>query len=233
MSLAVVGLVLAAALVWPGRASRVGLRGADAVGDRGPAALGWWRRVRAGRAPVEDLESLATVADLLAMALRSGATPVSAVDVVAREAPRPWREVLEEVGVQLARGGAAGAVWQLHAHDHPHLAPVAGAWSLSEDLGVALAPSMATSARVLRARVQARRRLDASTAGARATMHLLTLLPLAGLLAGFAFGLTPWGVYGHSPLTMLSVVVGLALTAAGWLVCRWVLGRAVAPREET
>ena len=69
---------------------------------------------------------------------------------------------------------------------------MAGAWSLSEDLGVALAPSMATSAKVLRARVQARRRLDASTAGARATMHLLTLLPLAGLLAGFAFGLTPW-----------------------------------------
>lgn len=176
-----------------------------------------------------DLEALARVADLLAMTLRSGATPVTAVAVVAGEATQPWSGVLDEVHEQLVAGAPAGEVWQRHARERPEVGALAGAWALSEDLGVALAPSMTTSAQVLRAQVQARRRLEASTSGARATMRMLTLLPIAGLLAGFAFGLTPWEVYGHSPVTMVSAVIGLGLTAVGWIICRWVLARAVAP----
>lgn len=225
MSPVVIALVLATVLLWPGSAAS--LPGRTVVGLV-PFAPGRWRR-RARRARSGDLESLAGVADLLAMALRSGATPVGAVQVVARQAPRPWTEVLEDVREQLATGGAAGAVWQHHAQRRPELGSLAGAWSLSEDLGVALAPSMATSAQVLRAQVQARRRLDAATAGARATMRMLTLLPLVGALAGLAFGLTPWQVYGHSAVTVASAVVGLLLTAAGWVTCRWVLARAAAP----
>ena len=62
--------------------------------------------------------------------------------------------------------------------------------------------------------------------------RLVLVAALVGLLAGLAFGLTPWEVYGHSALTVISAVVGLGLTAAGWLVCRWLLARAVAPRDE-
>lgn len=220
MSLLAVALVLAAVLCWPGRGATSGV-------PRAHPALGRWRR-RAS--PLEDLESLARVADLLAMTLRSGATPVTAVAVVTEQASSPWAGVLGEVHGQLAAGAPAGEVWQRHARERPELSALAGAWALSEDLGVALAPSMATSAQVLRAQVQAQRRLDASTSGARATMRMLTLLPLAGLLAGFAFGLTPWEVYGHSPVTMASAVVGVGLTALGWVLCRWVLARAVAPQ---
>lgn len=221
MSAVVVALVLAAVLLWPGRAAALPGRTVRLA----PFAPGrWWPRTRTG-----DLESLAGVADLLAMALRSGATPVGAVRVVSRQAPRPWTEVLEDVREQLATGGAAGAVWQHYAQRRPELGALAGAWTLSEDLGVALAPSMATSAQVLRAQVQARRRLDAATAGARATMRMLTLLPLVGAFAGLAFGLTPWEVYGHNAVTVTSAVVGLLLTTAGWVICRWVLARAAAP----
>lgn len=221
MNALVVSLVLAAVLCWPSSRSGVGL--ARPAGSR---ALSWWRRKPS---PVEDLESLARVADLLAMTLRSGATPVTAVAVVAGEVSEPWAAVLGEVHGSLAIGAPAGEVWQRHTRDRPELGALAGAWALSEDLGVALAPSMTTSAQVLRAQVQARRRLDAATSGARATMRMLTLLPLVGLLAGFAFGLTPWEVYGHSPMTAASAVVGLGLTALGWAICRWVLARAVAP----
>ncbi len=224
MSLLVVSLVLAAVLCWPGRGVGAGV-------PREPAALPWrWRR---RPSPVADLEALARVADLLAMTLRSGATPMTAVSVVAGEATQPWSGVLDEVHEQLMTGAPAGAVWQRHARERPELGPLAGAWALSEDLGVALAPSMTTSAQVLRAQVQARRRLEASTSGARATMRMLTLLPLVGLLAGFAFGLTPWEVYGHSPVTLVSALVGLGLTGVGWMVCRWVLARAVAPVVHT
>lgn len=219
MSLLVVFLVLAAVLCWPGRAVAVGLP----IESTRPGP--WWSR--RGSA-LEDLEGLARVADLIAMTLRSGATPVTAVRVVAGESPQPWAGVLAEVHEQLSAGGPAGGVWRAHARNRPELSALAGAWSLSEDLGVALAPSMTTSAQVLRAQVQARRRLDAATSGARATMRMLTLLPLVGMLAGLTFGLAPWEVYGHSIVTMVSAGVGLGLTAVGWVVCRWVLARAVA-----
>lgn len=225
MTALVVTLVLVAVLCWP--ASRAAVDGPRS-GGRG--LLGRWR---SRTSPVEDLESLARVADLLAMTLRSGATPVTAVEVVADEVDEPWAGVLVEVHTLLVAGSPAGPVWQRHAHDRPELGALAGAWALSEDLGVALAPSMTTSAQVLRAQVQARRRLEAATSGARATMRMLTLLPLVGLLAGFAFGLTPWEVYGHSPMTMASALVGLGLTALGWAICRWVLARAVAPVVHT
>ena len=206
MSAAVAALVVVAAWVWPGRSARVGWLGREPDGVSAPTA---------NALTVDDVAD-ATV--LLALALQSGRGLVQALEEVA------------EVRDELAAGGAAGAVWRRHAAHRPELGAVAGAWALSEDLGVALAPSMTTSAQVLRARVQARRRLEASTAGARATMRMLTLLPLVGLLAGFAFGLTPWEVYGHSVVTLTCAVVGLVLTAVGWLVCRWLLARAVAPK---
>lgn len=220
MTGAVVALVITAVLCWPGRCAPVPPRGGRA----------WLPRPSRRRSPVADLESLAGVADLLAMTLRSGATPVVAVEVVAAQSPHPWSEVLTQVHEHLAGGAPAGAVWRTHAGRLPELRALAGAWALSEDLGVALAPSMTTSARVLRSRVQARRRLDAATAGARATMRMLTLLPLVGLLTGFAFGLTPWEVYGHSVVTAVSAVIGVGLTGLGWATCRWILVRAVAPR---
>lgn len=225
MSVLAVGLVLAAVLCWPGRRVVV----AAPVASGGLPLPRWRRRTSA----VEDLEALARVADLLAMTLRSGATPVTAVSVVAGEAPPAWSAVLEEVRVQLIAGAPAAVVWQRHARERPALGALAGAWELSEDLGIALAPSMTTSAQVLRAQVQALRRLEASTSGARATMRMLTLLPVVGLLAGFAFGLTPWEVYGHSAMTMVSAIIGLGLTALGWVICRWVLARAVAPVVHT
>lgn len=225
MTTTVVVLTVMAVLCWPGWTSTAGVRGMG----RGPTLP----RRRRRTSPVEDLEALARVADLLAMTLRSGATPVAAVDVVAKEAPQPWADILRQAHEQLASGGPAGGIWRVHARERPELGALAGAWALSEGLGVALAPSMTTSAQVLRAQVQARRRLDASTSGARATMRMLTLLPLVGLLAGFTFGLTPWQVYGHSAVTMASGLVGLALTASGWVICRWVLARAVAPVVHT
>lgn len=217
----VIALVLAAVLCWPGRRLGTGRPVGPVRGSR------WWRGRRGS--PVADLEELARVADLMAMTLRSGATPVTAVQVVIGESRQPWSHVLREVHDQLAAGGPAGKVWRAHARERPELGTLAGAWALSEELGVALAPSMTTSARVLRGQVQARRRLEASTAGARATMRMLTLLPLVGMLAGLTFGLAPWEVYGYSVVTVVSALVGLGLTAAGWLVCRWVLARAVAP----
>ena len=226
MTLGAFALVVLAVICWPGRSVGPGVAGDSDGWTRPRVPVSPRRRAR----PTADLEDLARVADLLAMTLRSGATPVAAVGVVAQQAGAPWAAVLGEVHDRLGVGAPVGPVWHEHARERPELASLAGSWALSEDLGVALAPSMATSARVLRDRVTARRRLEASTAGARATMRMLTLLPLAGVFAGLAFGLAPWEVYGHSPVTVASGLVGVALTGIGWLVCRWVLARALAPQ---
>lgn len=228
MTITVVVLLLVTVALWPGARVAPAAVGVDTVGRRGAAASRWWPRRSADPA---DLEGLAEVAELLAMSLRSGATPVTAVRVVAGRAREPWAEVLRDVGEHLATGDDVGRVWRRRARARPELGPLASAWQLSDDLGVPLAPSMSTSAQVLRARVRGQQRLDAATAGARATMRMLTLLPLAGLLTGTAFGLTPWEVYGHSALTLASAGLGLLLTGVGWLVCHWVLRRAAAPEQ--
>lgn len=225
MSAAVVLLVLSAVLCWPTRPVGPVMRRTRPRSGSGGRWLG-----RPRRSLLRDLQGLAEVAELIAMTLRSGALPTTAVGVVMQRAPDPWAGVLSQVHERLCRGEEAGEVWRSHARHRPELGAVAGAWTLSEELGVALAPSMAVSAQVLRDQVQAHRRLAAATSGARATMRMLTLLPMVGLLAGMIFGLTPWEVYGHSVLTAASAAIGLILTLAGWAIGRWVLARAVAPQ---
>ena len=141
MSLPVLGLVLAAVLCWPARPLAAGTPGTWSL-----SAGSTWRPAR-GSTPVEDLEALARVADLLAMALRSGATPLLAMQVVADQAAAPWGGVLEDVAERLASGAGAGVVWRRHAAEHPEIGALAGAWALSEDLGVQLAPSMRSPTR--------------------------------------------------------------------------------------
>lgn len=229
-------LVLLAAVVWPARparaaasiAARPAVGGADdesvATGPAGgPRRAGW----RGRRSEVEQTAALADVAESVAMALRAGTTPDRAVRVAGHEVGQPWRDVLADVGAALAQGRDAGGVWRRAAGEHPEAAFLAGAWTLSERLGTPLAPTTSVAAEVLRARLAVRRRLDAASAGPRATMVMLTALPAVGPLAGLAFGLAPWQVVTHSAVTLASVGVGALLTVAGWLLCRVVLRRAL------
>lgn len=220
----VLALVLAAVLLWPGRAAAVGSSGWRVPG-RAPAAGGRaGRRARSGSAA-----SLADAAEGIAMALQAGATPARAVAVAGQEAGPPWAETLDEVARRLASGGDAGGAWRRRAAEHPEARLLAGAWTLSERLGSPLAATVSQAATVTREDLAARRRLEAATSGPRATMLMLTVLPLVGLLAGLAFGLAPWAVVAHSGVTMLSVAGGLILTGAGWALCRAVLARAMRP----
>ena len=84
---------------------------------------------------------------------------------------------LHSRAAMLAGGGSGSAAWRRWADEHPALEPCAAAWRLSDECGVPLAPALEQAATSARSRLAAAQRIEAASAGARATMTLLTLLP--------------------------------------------------------
>lgn len=216
----VVLAVVLAVLIWPGRA---------APGRAVPSLLG--RRRRGGAPPTVTSEDAAALAELLAMALRSGGARQRAVEVVRPDAPASTHDLMDALYAELASGRGGGRTWEQWAREHPTLDPCASAWRLSDECGVALAPALDQAARSAWARVAAAQRLKAASAGARATMVLLTALPGIGLLAAWALGVSPARILADSPAASMSVALGVVLTAVGWAVSRWILARAVRAGE--
>lgn len=108
------------------------------------------------------------------------------------------------------------------------LAFLAAAWGLSEDLGAPTAPAAARVAEVVRGRVAARERRTALLAGPRASMWVLSALPVAGPGLAMAVGLPVRQVYADAPALLL-LGAGIALTGFGWVWSAAMLARAARP----
>ena len=101
------------------------------------------------------------------------------------------------------------------------------AWALGLDCGAPLTEAVEASAGALRSASAAQRRAASARAGPRASMWLLTVLPLVGPIAALAIGADPVATFGQ-PIAVGSVVVGLVLTALGWWWSRRLRARAEA-----
>jgi tight adherence protein B len=124
-----------------------------------------------------------------------------------------------------ADGATLGPLWREAAGSagSAELLLLAQAWSLSEDMGAPLAGAVRTTIGMLEARVAHERRLAAAVAGARATVNLLTVLPIGGPLLALVLGIGPAELYAGSRLTQLSLALGVCLTVTGrWWVRRMV-----------
>ena len=219
-------LAVSAVLVWP--------HGED---DRPPAGAARWGRRLYGRITGRDRPSgtdwVADLAELAAVGLRAGLDLRSAAEVAARSPgvaqAAPW--LLDRLADAGPRGSStAGAL-----PGPPVLRPVAAdlallarAWRLSEGVGAAASRTTEGAAAALRARTAAQARARAALAGPRASMRVLTALPLAGPVAGLALGLSPTSLYG-SAAARASALVGVLLALAGWLWARRLVGRAARP----
>lgn len=219
---------------------------ARARAESGGESARWWRR----RRPASwDAARTVQALDLVAAAVRAGCDPQTAVNyATARWGPASGSSVeAEAAGQGLAAdasgwhesdgggprgvgGGPGAAPWggSVFAPADGKRAPpglqfVERAWQLSVDAGVPLADAIDVGVELLRADRAARSRLDVALAGPRATIRVLTLLPLAGPLLGAAFGVsvTAWL---DSPVAVASLVAGLALMAFG----RWWCARLIA-----
>jgi tight adherence protein B len=110
------------------------------------------------------------------------------------------------------------------------LTVLARAWRVSEATGAAASHTTAAAAASVRARQEADRRVGAALAGPRASMRLLTLLPLAGPLVALLLGIDPGSLYG-SVAARWAAATGLVLTAAGWRWTTALVGRAQRPAD--
>ena len=238
MSVAIAVLAAAAVVAWPLRrpaALAWPQPGSPVSPSSGPRVLrSLPRAVSRRRRASQDAADLLAVVEAVLPALEAGLTPGAALALAADVAPassrpRPTPLLVSRLAGLSAEGVPIGPVWAeaAAAAEGPELRLLAQAWSLTEDLGAPLAEAMRTTAGLLRARVRAERRMAGAVAGARATMNVLTGLPLGGPLVAAALGVGPGELYAGSPVTAGSLVVGGLLVLGGrW----WVAGmvRAVA-----
>lgn len=245
MSLVAAGLVAIGVLLWPdpfgarrlsilpkaSTTSVVPRTPAESVRERGRR---WRRGRREARYSAQDLIGLL---DAIAPALDAGMAPASALRIAAeaRSGSGPPDELTVlalELAAAAADGVALGPLWLSAAHSagSAELVLLAQAWSLTEDLGAPLAQAVRTTAGLLEARVAHERRLAAAVAGAKATVNLLTFLPIAGPVLALVLGISPAELFGDSRLTQGSLVLGLALAGFGrWWVRRMVAAVARGP----
>lgn len=224
-----------------------GISGGPATGSSRAAGL-WradpvalWRFWRAQRRPA-DLEAEALVLlDACVPALQAGLTPVMALQLAASSTPgtggasgassSQLSQFLTDLASAHATGAPPSQAWVSLA-TRSGSAPigfVAGAWRLSETTGAPLAVAASRAATGLRDLQARRRRVAVAVAGPRATVLVLTVLPLTGPLFGLACGLSPAQLYLGSPLALASVGVGLVLAGLGRLWCRRLIRTAVGP----
>jgi tight adherence protein B len=109
------------------------------------------------------------------------------------------------------------------------LALVAAAWRLSESTGAPLASAVDRAVRGLLDARARRGKVAVAVAGPRATVTVLTLLPLTGPLFGLACGIDPATLYLGSPVATVSVLLGLLLVSVGRFWCTRMVRRAVRP----
>jgi tight adherence protein B len=161
--------------------------------------------------------------DLPAAALASARSP----GVVLRA---PWVATHLQASVDEGRGvttfldGGRG----LRATERGDLALLVAAWRLAEGVGAAAAAVTASAASSVRERRAAADRTAVVVAGPRASMLLLSALPLAGPAAALLVGMPPGRLYDTAAARVLAVT-GLLLTALGWWWARGLLRRACRP----
>lgn len=227
-------LLVAAVLLWPWPPAD-GPGSADVPGSAGDAArLPARRRLSTRRRSVAG-EWVAELAEVTTVGLRAGLDLAGAVGVAARSpSVRPaagWLTGRLEAATG-AGSGVSGCLADppgaVGPDERADLAVLARAWRLSEHTGAAASRTTAGAAAAIRARAAARERVAAALAGPRASMRLLTLLPLGGPLVGLLLGLSPADLYG-SVTARAAAVLGLALTTAGWWWSRGLVGRALRP----
>ena len=192
------------------------------------------RQVRFGR---RRRGWVADFAELSAVGLDAGLPAAEAArlacDVGGSAATRPEFAALgEQIAVAQERGSPMASACSVQREGDRDLAFLAAAWSLTDEFGVAAAPAARASAAVLRERAASDDRRMVLAAGPRASMWLLTLLPLGGPLVALVLGLPVGEVYGSAP-SLVAAFGGLGLTGLGWLWSRTVLRRALRPAEVT
>ncbi|MDN5791324.1 MAG: hypothetical protein L0H25_10710, partial [Micrococcales bacterium] len=182
-----------------------------------PVALYRARRVRRRRGQAET--AALDLLDAIAPALRAGLSPQRSFELAAQAGAGSMPGGYGPAPDLDGPGESAALIWERWARQarSADLAFVASAWRLSETAGAPLAEAVDRAASQLRSGLSRRRRLAAAIAGPRATVTVLTVLPMSGPLFGLACGLSPGAMYLSTRLATGSALLGAGLILLG----RW------------
>jgi tight adherence protein B len=222
-------LLALACLVWPHRdvAAGPGVRGA-VVGAVARCRLLLPRRRSGPTSWVADFAEVVAVGLDAGLDLGSAALTSARSPGVVEHAPWLSDRLRTSAG---AGGGVARCLEPpvgAGEGERRDLALLATAWRLAEEVGAGASDVTAAAAEAVRARQAARERAVVLAAGPRASMWLLTTLPLLGPLAGALVGIGPGRLYG-TPASRAVALVGLLLTGVGWWWSRTLLTRSRRP----
>ncbi|MEJ2886463.1 type II secretion system F family protein [Actinomycetospora aeridis] len=174
---------------------------------------------RAGRDRDAATAGLAEALSSFAAEIRAGAPPAAAASSAGADAHPVAARVMTLLGATAHLGGDVPAALRAARTREPavaaHLERLAGAWSLADRHGIALAGPAGAVAHDLRARTRMAGGLRARLAGPRATAAVLGGLPVLGVLLGEGIGARPWAVLTGGAVGQVLLVVGVALVCAG------------------
>jgi tight adherence protein B len=164
----------------------------------------------------------------LAAELRAGRPPGDALAATAQHLPVLGPQVAA-AGRAISRGAAVGAELEALADtcDSRRLRSVAAAWAATARVGAGAADLLDRLGESFDADDRAAGELAAAAAGPKATMVVLAVLPLLGLMLGTATGLAPLHVLLHSRAGWALAVTAAAFDLAGLLWVRRITATAL------
>lgn len=170
--------------------------------------------------PVAALEAAASTLHRLAVLLAAGVAPHRAWGHLAATDP-----VASEVNEHLGGGGTVTEALLARRASVQDASPestvwraIAAAWLVATDSGAPLASSLRSFAGALRGLAQSRRETRVALAGPAATVRVVLVLPVVGLVLGLALGFDTFGVlFGSVPgFACLTAATVLLLLARRW-----------------
>ncbi|NKQ59108.1 hypothetical protein HFP15_40320 [Amycolatopsis sp. K13G38] len=210
----------------------LGPAGAIAVGLMA-AAVRWQRTTRQRtRTRIATANAMAEALRTLVAELRSGASPITAAEAAAVDAPPDVAAAMRSLAAAARYGDDVvltdGGRHQAKPPPHERLAKpkrqsvdltvhrhLAKAWLLSRRHGLPLAELLDAVRRDIAAEGRFLARADAHMSGPRASATVLATLPALGILLGQAIGANPLHVLTGTTLGQLLLVTGGALILAG------------------
>lgn len=176
-------------------------------------------------------DDLATLLEHSSMVLGTGVAPSLAWESVAHaHANTPSAELARRLArtpsalLTFDRDSPLAALPQGHA--------LALCLAVCDRTGTPLAGLLGSLAATLRALTDARRARAGAFAGARTTAHILMALPLLAIALGYAIGANPLAILFGSAAGVGLLVLGVALTAAGWAWMMSLLKAATPPEHD-
>lgn len=191
--------------------------GRTRAGERGFAdritKLGQRMLRRAVDTPATDP---APIVERIAALLGGGVPPARVIDIVMADACDAGRAAVDPGLARIAAAGAAGVRGgEAIAHaDTAAWRVVAVSWCLAEASGSPIAPALHRMASALRELARMRERRSVLLAGPRATVKMVTALPLLALMLSLLLGFDPIPVL-VSPVGALLGSLGLGLLTGG------------------